>query len=161
MSALTEAARAARATELQVRASNRARAALAHEKTALAVLAAVRGGEGHRELARALGLSHVAIGDLVAEAEALTPVPVGRVGRGPKHIAQRYAAGEIDRTTVIQELSDWPYVQVGAVTVGLHDDGAPVSVPGSFDEVHDALTEGSLDADTYETILCRRAQQQP
>ncbi|MFF9483034.1 hypothetical protein [Streptomyces sp. NPDC014733] len=155
------AARDARAAELAVRAANKARAALAHERTALAALAAADApGVTHRDIGREMGLSHVAVGTLVTEARDLPALPEGRAGRSPLHVAMRYAADEIDRTTLVEELTTWPYASAGAFTDGLHDDAAATTTPGSFDEVHDALVQGFIDDDTYDEILRRRAAQQ-
>lgn len=155
------AAREARNAELAVRAANKARAVLAHERTALAALAAADApGASHRDIGREMGISHVAVGTLIAEARELPPIPEGRAGRSPLHVAMRYAAGEIDRDVLVEDLVTWPYVRAGALTDGLHDDAAAQTVPGSFDEVHDALVQGFLDDDAYDEILRGRAAQQ-
>ncbi|MFI0264047.1 hypothetical protein ACH4OW_34160 [Streptomyces sp. NPDC017056] len=150
----------ARNAELAVRIANKARAALAHERTALAALAAADAGASHRDIGAKMGISHVAVGALIAKARALVPLVEGRAGRSPLHVAMRYAAGEIDRATIVEALATWPYVPAGALTDGLPDDGAALTVPGAFDEVHDALVHGYIDEDVYDAILRRRAQQQ-
>ncbi|MEU7222329.1 hypothetical protein [Streptomyces chrestomyceticus] len=155
-----EAASQARNAELAVRIGNKARATLAHERTALAALAAADAGVSHRDIGAKLGISHVAVGTLVTEARALPSVPEGRAGRGPLHVAMRYAAGEIDRDTLVDALATWPYASAGALTEGLHDDGAALTVPGTFDEVYDALVYGYFTEDEYDAILRRRAEQQ-
>ncbi len=55
-----EAVGRARNTELAVRIGNKARAALAHERTALAALAAADAGASYRAIGAKLGISHVA-----------------------------------------------------------------------------------------------------
>ncbi|MFH8753941.1 hypothetical protein ACH4GK_41795 [Streptomyces rimosus] len=155
-----EAVGRARNAELAVRISNKARATLAHERTALAALAAADAGASHRAIGAKLGISHVAVGALVTKARALLPPVEGRVGRSPLHIAMRYAAGEIDRDTLVEALATWPCASVGAFTEALPDDGATLPVPGTCDEVYNALVYGYVDQDVYDAILRRRAQQQ-
>lgn len=155
-----EAVGRARNTELAVRIGNKARAALAHERTALAALAAADAGASHRAIGAKLGISHVAVGALVAKARALPPLVEGRAGRSPLHIAMRHAAGEIDRDTLVEALATWPYAPPDTLPVGLPDHGAALPAPGAFDEVHDALVHGYLDEDVYDAILRRRAEQQ-
>ncbi|CAM5496115.1 hypothetical protein [Streptomyces rimosus] len=151
----------ARDTELAVRIANKARAALAHERTALAALAAADAGASHRAIGAKLGISHVAVGALVAKARALPPLVEGRAGRSPLHIAMRHAAGEIDRDTLVEALATWPpFAPPDTLPVGLPDHGAALPAPGAFDEVHDALVHGYLDEDVYDAILRRRAEQQ-
>ncbi len=55
-----EAVGRARNTELAVRIGNKARAAIAHERTALAALAAADAGASYRAIGAKLGISHVA-----------------------------------------------------------------------------------------------------
>ncbi|MEU7187070.1 hypothetical protein [Streptomyces sp. NPDC045369] len=153
-----EAVGRARDTELAVRIGNKARAALAHERTALAALAAADAGASHRAIAATMDISHVAVGALIAKARALPPLVEGRVGRSPLDIAMRYAAGEIDRDTLVQALATWPYAP-RALPVGLPDGGAALPVPGAFDEVRGALEYGYIDQDVYDAILRRRAEQ--
>ncbi|MFB1048025.1 hypothetical protein [Streptomyces chrestomyceticus] len=160
MTPALEAVGRARNAELAVRISNKARATLAHERTALAALAAADAGASHRAIGAKLGISHVAVGALIAKARALSPLVEGRAGRSPLHLAMRYAAGELDRDTLVEAMAAWPYPLTGAFTERLPDDRATPAAPGTFEEVHNALFHGYVDQDIVDAILRRRAGQQ-
>lgn len=66
-----------------------------------------------RTVARALGVSQPAISRLLSQAEVrgVKPLPEGFSGASPYEIAERYAAGDIDREAMIRELSAWPYAK--------------------------------------------------
>ncbi|KJY44120.1 hypothetical protein VR41_00110 [Streptomyces sp. NRRL B-1568] len=153
MSTHRERVKAAYDAERRIEEVNRARAALAHERLAVAVLAAVEAGED----AAGLALNPVKVEQLVSEARALAPVPAGRIGRSPAHVAMRYATGEISRDEMIEALSTWPYVPVGPRAENLLNDFRP-SVAGSFDDVESALHQQYIDGEAYDTILRRYAQ---
>ncbi|KJY44121.1 hypothetical protein VR41_00115 [Streptomyces sp. NRRL B-1568] len=153
MTSHRERIREAREAERRVLAANNARAVLAHERKALAVLAAVEDGEDRADL----GLNPVTVDQLVEEARQLAPVPPGRLGRSPEHVAYRYAAGEISREELIEALATWPYVPSQPISEGLWDDYASFT-PGSFDEVQRAANLSYIDDDTFEEIVQRFAQ---
>ncbi|GHG64201.1 hypothetical protein [Streptomyces griseocarneus] len=156
MSTHLEQAREAYKSEQAVLAGNRARTALAHERLALAALAAVEAGEDLNEVGRAIGLHPTNAAELIEKARQLAPALPGRPGRSPEHVIMRYAAGEISREELIETLATWPYVQAQPITEGLHDDYASFT-PGSFDEVEKAANLSYIDDDTYEVILQRYA----
>lgn len=157
MSTHLEQARAAYKSERAVLAGNRARAGLAHERLALAALAAVEAGEDLNEVGRAIGLHPTDAAGLIEEARQLAPALPGRPGRSPEHVIMRYAAGEIGREELIETLGSWPYVASQPITEGLHDDYASFT-PGSFDEVQRAVNLSYIDDDTFEEIVQRFAQ---
>ena len=110
-----------------------------------------------RDVARALGVSQPAISKLLSQAEArgVKPIPDGFSGASPYEIAERYAAGDIDRAAMIRELSAWPYVKnEGLAAAQAEWDSTPYpDTPGSFEEVGQAYDEGLIDGGAYDTIL--------
>lgn len=108
-------------------------------------------------IARALGVSQPSISKLLsgAEARGVQPVPYGFSGASPYEIAERYAAGDINRETVIHELSSWPYaMNEGAAAAAAEWESTPyLDTPGSFAEVGRAFDEGLIDGDAYDQIL--------
>jgi len=110
-----------------------------------------------RAVARALGVSQPAISRLLSQAEArgVRPVPDGFSGASPYEIAERYAAGDIDRDTMIHELSAWPYAKnEGAAAAAAEWESTPyLDTPGSFAEVGRAFDEGLIDGAAYDQIL--------
>ena len=112
---------------------------------------------GQGVVSRALGVSQPAISKLLADAEArgVLPVPDGFSGASPYEIAERYAAGYVNRDAMINELSVWPYVRDDGADDGVHElDFTPYPVPpGTFEEVGQAFDEGLIDGDAYEQIL--------
>jgi hypothetical protein len=121
------------------------------------VRAAVEAAADQRVVARALGVSQPAISKLLSQAEArgVKPVPEGFSGASPYEIAERYAAGDINRDTMIRELSAWPYTKnEGAAAAGAEWESTPyLDTPGSFAEVGQAFDEGLIDGDAYDRIL--------
>lgn len=112
---------------------------------------------GQAAVARALSVSQPSISKLLAGAEArgVGPVAKGFSGAGPYEIAERYAAGDIDRDAMIRELSAWPYKRnEGAAAAAAEWESTPyVDTPGSFAEVGRAFDEGLIDGDAYDQIL--------
>ncbi|WP_422759345.1 hypothetical protein [Paenarthrobacter sp. C1] len=110
-----------------------------------------------RVVARALGVSQPAISRLLSQADArgVKPVPEGFSGASPYEIAERYAAGDIDRDAMIRELSAWPYLKnEGAAAAAAEWESTPyLDTPGSFAEVGRAFDEGLIDGDAYDQIL--------
>ncbi|WP_299168999.1 hypothetical protein [uncultured Arthrobacter sp.] len=108
-------------------------------------------------IARELGVSQPSISKLLAGAEArgVKPVSDGFSGAGPYEIAERYAAGDIDRDAMIRELSSWPYPRnEGAVAAAAEWESTPyMDTAGSFAEVGQAFDEGLIDGDAYDRIL--------
>lgn len=122
-----------------------------------AVRLAADAGVAQRDIARALGVAQPAISRLLTQAAArgVQSIPEGFSGASPYEVAERYAAGDIDRETVIRELSAWPYVQnEGAAAAQAEWDSTPYpDTPGSFAEVGQAFDDGLIDAEAYDLIL--------
>ena len=115
-------------------------------------------GMPHRDIARALHLnkSEIALALMDADITAVTPVREGFSGASPYEIAQRYAAGDIDRDTMIRELSAWPYLKRPDHSELLAMDWKPIlpdDPPGTVEEVGEAFDRGLIDGDAYEKIL--------
>lgn len=74
---------------------------------------AVQQGLPQRDIARALHITQSAISQALTKAESrgVKAIPEGFSGASPYEIAERYAAGEIDRDEMIRQLSAWPYVK--------------------------------------------------
>lgn len=122
-----------------------------------AVRSAVEAGAGQRDIARALGIAQPSVSQLLKQADSrgVKPIPEGFSGASPYEVAERYAAGDIDRETLIWELSAWPYVKnEGAAAAAAEWDSTPyLDTPGSFAEVGQAFDEGLIDGDAYDLIL--------
>jgi hypothetical protein len=112
---------------------------------------------GQAAVARALSVTQPAVSKLLAGAEArgVKSVPDGFSGAGPYEIAERYAAGDIDRDAMIHELSAWPYARnEGTAAAAEEWESTPyLDTPGSFAEVGRAFDEGLIDGDAYDLIL--------
>lgn len=119
---------------------------------------AVQQGVGQREIARALHITQSAISQALTKAESkgVTAIPAGFSGASPYEIAERYAAGEIDRGEMIRQLSTWPYVKALDHTEQLAAEWKailPPDPPGTFEEVGEAFDKGLIDGDAYDIIL--------
>ncbi|WP_050668103.1 hypothetical protein [Luteipulveratus halotolerans] len=87
-----------------------AREALVPIDVARALVAAVDGGSvAQVKVAELLGVSAPAVNQRLKTARGVAPVREGFSGARPLEIAQRYAAGDIDREQMLDELSSWPY----------------------------------------------------
>ncbi|MEU1377890.1 hypothetical protein ABZ442_30200 [Streptomyces triculaminicus] len=156
MSAYLDQAREAYEAERRVHAANKARETLAHERKALAALAAADAGESPDAIGGAIGLHATDVAELVEEARRLAPALPGRPGRSPQHVVMRYAAGEISRDEMIETLSTWPYAPAGPIAENLLNDFRP-RVSGSFDDVRSAVYQGYIDDDAFDAIVERFA----
>jgi hypothetical protein len=77
-------------------------------------------------------------------------IPAGHCGATPHEVAERYAAGLVDREQMRAELGGWDYAPLERL-VGLGDDIAVVD-PQSFDGVEMAVHQGLIDLDDYGVI---------
>lgn len=118
-------------------------------------LRAMRGlGEQYTQNALALELhiSQPAVSKALEAAAAVDSVLPGFSGASPYEVAQRYAAGELSREQLVDELARWPYRPV--------DPGDGVDwnsyVPSDFADVTRALSHGLIDDETYCAILTRQ-----
>lgn len=113
-------------------------------------------GASQLELARHLGISQPSINKALKRAMAVRDVLPGFSGATPFEIAQRYAAGLIDREQLVDELGRFPYVPFSAPA----RDGMNATVPGTAREILEALDAGLIDEDTYDAIQDRIDEQQ-
>jgi hypothetical protein len=123
-----------------------------------ALQVAVEKGMQQRDIARQLRVTQSAISQALANAatRGVTAVPSGFSGASPMEIAERYAAGDIDRSEMIRQLSAWPYAKKQDSTEQLATEWKailPPEAPGTFDEVGEAFDRGLIDAEEYDTIL--------
>ena len=77
----------------------------------------------------------------------------GFSGATPKEICERYAAGEIGRETLVDELTRFPYAPRGE-TDGY--DWSAIDPPGTFAEVEDARRYGLISSHEYAEVLERQ-----
>lgn len=82
------------------------------------------------------------------------PAEAAHAAPGPYELCQRYAAGEIDRDQLIDELARWEYTEIPKPT--WLDDIAPGPGPGSFREVMRAADEELIDDAIYDEVQRRR-----
>jgi len=75
------------------------------------------------------------------------------VSRAARSTSAAHTTGEITREQIIDELLRWPYKKSDELE-GPWDD-LLVTVPGSFDDVEDAVHQGLLPGDIYDEILRR------
>ncbi|UUL75526.1 helix-turn-helix transcriptional regulator [Pseudarthrobacter sp. Fe7] len=144
-------------------AIDQARRALAREDLGRldyirALREAVQQGLGQREIARALHITQSAISQALTKAESkgVKAIPEGFSGASPYEIAERYAAGDIDRDEMIRQLSAWPYVKSPDHTEQLATEWKailPPDPPGTFEEVGEAFDKGLIDGEAYDIIL--------
>ncbi len=110
------------------------------------------------ELARSVGVTQPAISAALKSAAKVSEPRAGFSGADPYEIAQRYAAGDLGRDQVIDELARWD-CRPGRPTDGYDWTTGDV---GEFNEmVGKALDDGLLEPDTYDAILDRRDELGP
>lgn len=85
----------------------------------------------------------------------MKPIPEGFSGASPYEIAERYAAGDVDRDEMVRQLSAWPYARnEGLAAAHPEWDSTPCpDTPGSLEEVGQAFDEGLIDAEAHDQIL--------
>jgi hypothetical protein len=109
-------------------------------------LRALAGSMSQRELAEAVGVTQPAISQSLGVAARVAPVVAGFSGADPYEVCQRYAAGELTREQVVDELVRFPYADAPG-TVG-YDAYLP-DAPGSFEDVVRAFEDGLIDEPVY------------
>ena len=118
--------------------------------------AAAAAGATEKEISRALGIPQPSLEGLLRTAEdRAAPILPGFSGASPYEIAQRLAAGYIDRDRAVEELSRWSYPPDSSRAAAESEpDPTPYpSPPGSFDDVEHAFFHGLIDKQTYGTVL--------
>ncbi|GGO94088.1 hypothetical protein GCM10011584_34320 [Nocardioides phosphati] len=103
-----------------------------------------------RLVARAAGITQPSLSSALKTAEKVPPVREGFSGATPTEICQRYAAGDLDRAQLVDELTRWTYGKRGA-TDGV--DWLAADEPGNFGEVERAADEGLIEEDVYDEIV--------
>lgn len=78
-------------------------------------------------------------------------------GEGPLLLCQRYAAGDISRSDLVEALVAHPYPMVKRDP---YDDFSP-DPPGAWTEVEDAAQRGLIDDGLYEEVFHRRHPVEP
>lgn len=101
------------------------------------------------DLAKELGVSQAAISTTLSRANEVPDVVPGFSGGSPYEIAERYAAGGIDRDALIDELGRFPYAETPK-TDGV--DWLVDDVPNTVGDVSRAWRDGLIDEDTYVAI---------
>lgn len=123
-----------------------------------ALQTAVRDGLPQRDIARALNVTQSAISQALKQAasKGVGAIPEGFSGASPYEIAERYAAGDINRNEMIRQLSAWTYVKRQDPTEQLAAEWKAIlspDAPGTFEEVGEAFDKGLIDAEAYDRIL--------
>lgn len=107
------------------------------------------GQASQTELARVLGVSQPAISKALKGSSMLPPVLEGFHGADPSEIIARFAAGDMTREQVVDELSRWPCRPTGKPDGALDDLAQAMSVgvllTGVYVEIFDRL-EGAAAA---------------
>lgn len=111
-------------------------------------------GLRQRDLAAALGISQPAVSQLKKSAQRVPETVEGFSGATPGEIAARYAAGEIGREQVINELARWDYPPV-APPVEPYDD-LYVEDAGGWSDVELAYDKGFLDDGIVDAVQERK-----
>jgi hypothetical protein len=138
-----------RALELTLRET--LREDLARRDKLRAVRAATELGVTQVRLADVLGVTQPAVTVMLKRQPLSAPlIPMGHSGATPYEVAERYAAGLIDRDAMRAELGGWDYAPLDR-TADLADDISVVD-PQSFDGVEMAVHRGLIDLDDYGVI---------
>lgn len=103
------------------------------------------------ELAAELHVTQSAVSQALKTVRSEDDVRPGFSGASPYEIAQRYAAGELDRDRTLEKLVRWPYDPI-ARSDGY--DALVVDAPGThtLEEVVRAYREGLIDQDMYVAV---------
>jgi len=92
------------------------------------------------------------LAELDGQATARGDAAGSRVSEGPLPLCQRYAAGDLSRSDLVEALVAHPYP---AVERDPYDDFSP-DLPGAWTEVEDAAHRGLIDDGLYEEVFHRR-----
>jgi len=116
----------------------------------LRVLRRLSGSMTQTDLAQSLGVTQPTISAALKSAAKVAEPREGFSGASAYEIAQRFAAGEIDRDQLVDELARWDYVPTPR-TDGYDD--LLIIPEGTFEEVARACRDGLIDGETYDVIL--------
>lgn len=124
----------------------RAATELAGRRRLAAVVAAAEAGRTQREIGDALNVSQPAVAQMLARARRWPE----EWQRTPWQVALEYAAGELTREQMRKEFAGWPW------TYGHFEDADQPwpegYVRGSWDELHDAVSDRLITHDDYEYV---------
>jgi hypothetical protein len=130
--------------------TSRLREHLAHLDSLRALAEASALGVTQSTLASELRVTQPTISSALKTARTTPQLLEGFHGATPYEVAQRYAAGDLTRAQLVDELTRWPYAAMPS-TDGRDD---LLDVPaGTADDVRRALSDGLIDAVTYDEIL--------
>ncbi|MFJ6419187.1 MarR family transcriptional regulator [Paeniglutamicibacter sp. NPDC091659] len=104
------------------------------------------------EIAKRLGISQPAVSKVLKSAAKVADPVAGFSGATPFEIAQRFAAGELTRAEVLDELGRWDYAPLDE-TDGY--DSLLVNGPGTTNDIARARRANLIDWELYEEILGR------
>lgn len=110
-------------------------------------------GYSQRDISKWLGIAQPSVFSALRTAAKVAMPLEGFSGATPYEICERYAAGFIDRQTLVDELTRFPYVK-GGQTDGY--DSLIVDPAGTWSEVEDAARRGLIEDDVYEEVFNRR-----
>lgn len=117
------------------------------------VLELRRENYSEQKIADMLAVSQPTVHNLIKVAERDPEPAEGQQWATPYEICQRYAAGEITREVLVEQLVQFPYVK-GGKTDGFDD--LIVDPPGTWAEVSRARSSGLIDMGIYEDVFNRR-----
>jgi hypothetical protein len=106
-----------------------------------------------RDVARALGVAQPTISVELKRFAHLAEVPEGFSGASPYEIAERFAAGQITREQLIDQLGRWQYRPLPPVA---ETDDLMMDTAGTWLEVEQANTDGLIDDAAYAAAFAAR-----
>lgn len=130
----------------------RAATELAARRRLAAAVAAADSGRTQRDIAAALNVSQPAIAQMLARARRSPD----EWQRTPRQVAMEFAAGELTREQMRKEFIEWPWTH-GHLDGPNGPDGEwpEMYVRGSWDELHDAVSEGLITHEDYEYVFTK------
>lgn len=110
-------------------------------------------GHTQTEISGWLGITQPSVMSALRTAAKVAMPVEGFSGATPYEICERYAAGLIDRSQLVNELARFPYAKGG------HTDGYDslmVDPPGAWSEVDAACRRGLIDDGVYDEVFSQR-----
>jgi len=103
-----------------------------------------------KEIASAASISQPSVSEALEKARKVDEPREGFSGGSLREIFLRYSADEMPKEQLIDELSRWEYDELSTAD---SLDGLLADLPNTFHEVEDALINGIIEADVYNTVL--------
>lgn len=119
-------------------------------------LKAVRGQLTQQQIAWTVGISQSAVSQALKSAASVENVREGFSGASVTEVCQRFAADEIGRVQLVEELVAWPYVKGGSFDE-FGDYTGPES--GTVQDLVLARGLGLIDDDVYDEVVRKLAAQ--